>query len=444
MLNSLGYDAGAADGRMGPRTRKALAAFQRAQGLPVTSEIDEKTIAALAAAREQGSAPQAAEEASTSPPEETVRGIYSTLDLAPAEERQFMAVITAPQQRGRYFVPRLVTLLDANDSEECIDFSLNINGQDYDSTELARTLKIETTSADDSMIVEATFSVFGEQNHFSYEFIRDGEDWKISDIASLEGSIWRLSDISCGSAKERARVSVAAPFEPTIADGTAPDISAVPTLLPQPPAPIVASSDERLPLADQGGHLEGAEPVIFGIDADMAPDALFKHLAADRDIMWRRHGVDATCKEDHNFIIGSVEAGGGRTLTGEHPFVAAYEDAFDSTGSQASAEFYCANSIYFKGDKLYSLQCAKRESSQAEFAAYLNRARKPDSLVEDNEGSSANWTCAPGASEGTCALSLTYGHVERLLTLTIKRDLDFHYAMSRANEGKVREVCGNP
>lgn len=59
-LNSLGYDAGVSDGRMGPRTRKALAAFQRAQGLPVTSEIDAETIAALAGAREQGSAPRAA------------------------------------------------------------------------------------------------------------------------------------------------------------------------------------------------------------------------------------------------------------------------------------------------------------------------------------------------------------------------------------------------
>ncbi|MFZ2100939.1 MAG: peptidoglycan-binding domain-containing protein, partial [Oricola sp.] len=59
-LSSMGYDVGVADGLMGPRTRNALAAFQRAQGLPVTSEIDEKTIAALAAAREQGSAPQAA------------------------------------------------------------------------------------------------------------------------------------------------------------------------------------------------------------------------------------------------------------------------------------------------------------------------------------------------------------------------------------------------
>lgn len=206
MLNSLGYDAGAADGRMGPRTRKALAAFQRAQGLPVTSEIDEKTIAALAAAREQGSAPQAAGGSGASP-EETVRGIYSTLDLAPAEERQLMEVITAPAQRRRYFAPRLVTLLDANDSEECIDFSLNINGQDYDSTELARTLKIETTSADDSMIVEATFSVFGEQNHFRYEFIRDGEDWKIADIASLGKYEWRLSEFSCGPTDREAPLS---------------------------------------------------------------------------------------------------------------------------------------------------------------------------------------------------------------------------------------------
>lgn len=46
-LNALGYDAGAEDGDMGPRTRAALAAFQRDSGLAVTSRIDPATATAL-------------------------------------------------------------------------------------------------------------------------------------------------------------------------------------------------------------------------------------------------------------------------------------------------------------------------------------------------------------------------------------------------------------
>jgi S1-C subfamily serine protease len=49
-LAALGYSPGPADGAMGPRTREALAAFQRDQGLPVTGEPDRATLAALARA----------------------------------------------------------------------------------------------------------------------------------------------------------------------------------------------------------------------------------------------------------------------------------------------------------------------------------------------------------------------------------------------------------
>lgn len=46
-LAALGYSPGAADGVMGPRTRQAIAAFQRDTGLPVTGEPDRPTMAAL-------------------------------------------------------------------------------------------------------------------------------------------------------------------------------------------------------------------------------------------------------------------------------------------------------------------------------------------------------------------------------------------------------------
>jgi hypothetical protein len=42
-LNREGYNAGAADGSMGPATRKALRRFQRDNALPVTGQIDRET-----------------------------------------------------------------------------------------------------------------------------------------------------------------------------------------------------------------------------------------------------------------------------------------------------------------------------------------------------------------------------------------------------------------
>jgi len=47
LLNALGYDAGIADGVIGPLTRQAITAYQRAQNLPATGELDEATLGAL-------------------------------------------------------------------------------------------------------------------------------------------------------------------------------------------------------------------------------------------------------------------------------------------------------------------------------------------------------------------------------------------------------------
>lgn len=47
-LIRLGYLEGAADGKMGEKTRQALEAFQRDRGLPVTGRLDEATSAELA------------------------------------------------------------------------------------------------------------------------------------------------------------------------------------------------------------------------------------------------------------------------------------------------------------------------------------------------------------------------------------------------------------
>ena len=46
-LKAAGFDPGAVDGVTGKKTRSALAAFQKAKNLPVTSKFDKATKAAL-------------------------------------------------------------------------------------------------------------------------------------------------------------------------------------------------------------------------------------------------------------------------------------------------------------------------------------------------------------------------------------------------------------
>ncbi len=52
-LNRLGFDAGAADGIMGTKTRAALEKFQTEKGLTGSGQLDQKTLAALRATRGQ-------------------------------------------------------------------------------------------------------------------------------------------------------------------------------------------------------------------------------------------------------------------------------------------------------------------------------------------------------------------------------------------------------
>ncbi len=49
ILNKNGYDAGGADGMMGQKTKNAIAAFQKANGMDANGEIDEKVVRALLA-----------------------------------------------------------------------------------------------------------------------------------------------------------------------------------------------------------------------------------------------------------------------------------------------------------------------------------------------------------------------------------------------------------
>ena len=91
----------------------------------------------------------------------------------------------------------------ANDQEvPCIEASPGIDAQDYDETELARTLELTETIDGDNATVTARFTLFpGSTDDTAKREMRwslkqvDG-GWLVSDIESVTNK-WKLSDIKC-------------------------------------------------------------------------------------------------------------------------------------------------------------------------------------------------------------------------------------------------------
>ena len=139
-----------------------------------------------------------AAQAQTQTPEQIVRGIYGGVGGDGA--RSTIDRLRDPRNRARHFAPNLVRLLNANDREECIDFGLHINGQDFDEAEIARTLRFETRMEGERATVETRFRNFRVANHIRFDFVRAGDGWQISDISSLASDArWRLSTLRCGT-----------------------------------------------------------------------------------------------------------------------------------------------------------------------------------------------------------------------------------------------------
>jgi hypothetical protein len=91
----------------------------------------------------------------------------------------------------------------ANDQEvPCLEASPGIDAQDYDETELARTLELTETVDGDNATVTARFTLFpGSTDDTAKREMRwslkqvDGA-WLVSDIESVTGG-WKLSDVKC-------------------------------------------------------------------------------------------------------------------------------------------------------------------------------------------------------------------------------------------------------
>lgn len=109
-----------------------------------------------------------------------------------------------PAFHDRFVDPALTQLVNddriATESEGmgCIDFALQLDAQDYDDQQLARTLVLSEDVKGDEATVTASFNLFGgdpdADRTIRWSLKKVGGDWKIADIAGQE---WRLSGFDC-------------------------------------------------------------------------------------------------------------------------------------------------------------------------------------------------------------------------------------------------------
>lgn len=133
-------------------------------------------------------------------PQDVVRWIYASLLSDRPWNEQGMNYLSAPAQRGDFFTPRLVALFAANDTygddivERCLPFDIAVPGNDFDASEIMRTLRLAPLQEVGTITVVAEFSNFGEPARIDYLFVPVGDVWKIDNI--VNGS-FRLSEVSC-------------------------------------------------------------------------------------------------------------------------------------------------------------------------------------------------------------------------------------------------------
>ncbi|MEC7259531.1 MAG: hypothetical protein VXW58_17105, partial [Pseudomonadota bacterium] len=114
-------------------------------------------------------------------PEDTVRWIYQSLQGGSPSGLHYLR---APERRDQFLTPRLIAFFQASDSHiddlshACLDFGVEISGQDFDAAELAASLQITTQGDAARQTVTARFSNFGEPTVVAYDFIPHDGLWK--------------------------------------------------------------------------------------------------------------------------------------------------------------------------------------------------------------------------------------------------------------------------
>jgi hypothetical protein len=93
------------------------------------------------------------------------------------------------------------SVLDSNDRAElCIDFVPSIDAQDFEQSEIDRTLKLDEVVSGSDATVNAYFNLFPGQSDSERLIIwtlkQVGGEWKVADIMS-DTSQWLLSEFEC-------------------------------------------------------------------------------------------------------------------------------------------------------------------------------------------------------------------------------------------------------
>lgn len=143
-------------------------------------------------------------------PEDIIRWVYqSHSQSGPANGIHHLA---APEQRAQFFSRRMVAFFEANDSygndlaSACLDFALDIPGNDFDAQEIVRTLSVSSSGDADRPSVTASFTTFGQPAQIIYDFISEDGFMRIDDIA---GPGWRVSLMPCTQKPTRSAATPA-------------------------------------------------------------------------------------------------------------------------------------------------------------------------------------------------------------------------------------------
>ncbi|MBK0327439.1 hypothetical protein I5535_09035 [Rhodobacteraceae bacterium F11138] len=133
-------------------------------------------------------------------PEDTVRWVYQSLAAPGVGQPAGLAALGSPERRAQFFSRRMVEFLAANDDRgtesatACIDFGLEIPGNDFDGAEILRSLSLRSETTPTRTTVTAAFSTFGSPARIEYDFVIEDGFWKIDDVA---GPGYRVSLFSC-------------------------------------------------------------------------------------------------------------------------------------------------------------------------------------------------------------------------------------------------------
>lgn len=156
VLSLLGYDAGAADGTLGPKTAAAIREFQRDIGLPADGQVSDELIAALE---------DIVDKAAALPPEASLDRVEATEEPPPAAEPDATGSGILLNTRGQVLTNNHVI-------EDCRRLTVQLPG-----APIADAAAVAADAENDLAVVRITGTVDAE----GYAAFRDGRSIRLAD-----------------------------------------------------------------------------------------------------------------------------------------------------------------------------------------------------------------------------------------------------------------------